>query len=194
MGIFKRIFGRKDYAIPNRQSHPAPLLAEESNLDKLANLRFVGNVRFMYNNEFVYCYHPQQGQIGAPTPWHFFISPKSTIPGGTFVTDADSCFGISVGHYTGGVTGNWVRFPPGLTITLAWQAIPGQRFSFWNEDRQAQGDPQDDEMFYFQIVDRAQSTVKIKSRYCKYLHLDGWSFNSGAEEAQAAVFTVIFLP
>jgi hypothetical protein len=170
------------------------LLADQSNLDKLAHLQFTGNVRFKYNDEFVYAYHPQQGQIGAPYPWHYFISPKSKIPGGTFVTDADSAFGVSVGSYTGGVKGYWVRFPPGLTIRLAWQAIPGQRFSFWNEDGQARGNPQDDEMFYFEIVDQAKSTVKIRSRYCKYLHLDGASFNTGAEAAQAAVFTVVFLP
>jgi len=176
------------------------LLAQQSNLDKLLNFSFVGNVRFKYNDEFVYAYHPQQGQIGAPTPWHFFISPKSKIPGGTFVTDADSAFGLSVGFYTGGVKGYWVRFPPGLSITLAWQAIPGNPFSFWNEDRQAQGNPQDDEMFYFEVVDYANSTVRIRSRYCKYLHLDGTrptggaSFNTGADAAQAAVFTVVFLP
>jgi hypothetical protein len=116
------------------------------------------------------------------------------------VTDADSAFGLSVGFYTGGVKGYWVRFPPGLSITFAWQAIPGSPFSFWNEDRQAQGNPQDDEMFYFEVVDYANSTVRIRSRYCKYLHLDdtrptgGASFNTGADAAQAAVFTVVFLP
>lgn len=169
------------------------LLAQQSNLDKLANLQFVGNVRFKYNDEFVYAWHLDEGQIGAPTPWHFSISPKSKIPAGTFVQEADSAFGVSPGS-SNGYRGNWVRFPPSLVIEWAWQAIPGQHFQFWNEDRQAHGNPQDDEMFYFDIVDHANSTVKIRSKWSKYLHLDGDRFNTGAEEAQAAVFTVVFLP
>jgi hypothetical protein len=171
---------------------------QESNLDKLANLRFLGNVQFKYNDELVYAYHPQQGQVGAPYPWHFFISPKSRIPGGTIVTDRDTAFGLSVGSYTGGVKGYWVRYPALPVIRLAWQALPPRnsgscRLSFWNEDQQARGNPEDDEMFYFEIVDPAKSTVKIKSRYCKYLHLDGDTFNPGAEATEAAVFTVVFL-
>ena len=118
-------------AVSNSQKS---LPADWSNLDKLAHLQFTGNVRFKFNDEFVYAYHPQEGQIGAPYPWHFFLSPKSKIPGGTFVKDANTAFGVSVGSDTGGVTGYWVRYPPGLTIQLAWQAIPGNRFSFWNED------------------------------------------------------------
>jgi hypothetical protein len=166
----------------------------DSRLDNLVNLKYAGNVQFLFNGEYIYAYHPGQGNIGAPFPWHFFLTPESGVPRNAAVNNVSTVFRLEVGGHLG-IPGYWVRFGE-----MAWQANPGKRMSFWNEWNEADGNPEDTELFYFEIMNAAEGTVRIKSRYCKYLRLAsppvvGWThevFDIGAEAGSAAPFKVVF--
>jgi hypothetical protein len=156
-------------------------------VDSLANMQYAGNIRLKLNGEFIYAYHPQQGNIGAHD-WHFRLSPRSGVTENTVVNDGCTVFQLEMGHYAGGVTGYWIRYSG-----MAWQANPGAGLTFWNNDRQARGAPEDNEMFYFEVIDVARSLVRIRSRYAGYVQLSGTTLNVGADAAHAASFEALLV-
>jgi S1-C subfamily serine protease len=75
----------------------------------------------------------------------------------------------------------------------AWQANNAKGpLKYWNEDGQAKGNPEDWELFLFEIEDEARGTVRVKNIYNNYIRLVDGIFQANGNNANATVFTIEF--
>jgi hypothetical protein len=93
------------------------------------------------------------------------------------------------GSYNG-LHGYWIFRP---SVRQCWQAVlnAGSYLRYWNTDGQAQGNPEDWELFIFEKADGGIDQVVIRNIYGGYVNFVGGFFRCNAPtKAQAAVFTV----
>jgi Trypsin-like peptidase domain len=72
-----------------------------------------------------------------------------------------------------------------------WQASSGS-LTTWNADNRATGNPEDQELFVFEMVNPIQSTVRVKNIYGGYVVLSGDVFKVSGNQANASVFIIEF--
>src|SRR5262245_19646287 len=123
---------------------------------------------------------------------------------------------LKLGRYAGRYRGQavdlrayWI-FKPNANV--CWQAINrgGGALQYWNQDGRAVGNPEDWELFTFDVVNKGQKTVKIYNAsfaaYAKaigtwqkdqtkvrcYVDLVGDTFSCKGNVSEAAVFSVEF--
>lgn len=168
-------------------------LIAQSNLQKIANLQWEGNIRLKYQDRFVGVREQQEGQFKpAGYQYHYYLLLFPDTSGYDRYT-----FHLQIGTYTGGIRGYWIRrdMAGGRAKQhyWVWQPQGDNTIQYWNQDSVAKGPPEDLEMWYFEIVDEAKTTVRIKNLYKGYIQYRGDRFCAGANKAEAAVFTLQFV-
>jgi hypothetical protein len=92
------------------------------------------------------------------------------------------------GSYNG-LHGYWIFRPD---ARMCWQAVNANGpLRYWNQDGQAQGNPEDWELFVFEAVDASKGQVRIKNIYGAYVNYVGGVFQCTGNQGQAQVFTVV---
>jgi hypothetical protein len=100
----------------------------------------------------------------------------------------------NVGHGPIDLHGYWIFR---TDVNKCWQAVNGGggALQYWNEDGQAQGNPENWELFNFYAVDPNQNTVKIASgsgEGGQFINLVGDTFSCSENGDNAAIFRVQF--
>ena len=115
--------------------------------------------------------------------YQFGLTNTSRPPFPTWVTQR--------GTY-GRLTGYWIFRSD---ARQCWQAVnTNGPLDMWNKDGHAKGNPEDWELFVFELVDLANSYVRVRNIYGAYVRFDGPSnrFRCDGNQANAANLIVEF--
>lgn len=176
----------------------------QQDVDKLVQGTYTGAAGFKTIDGHPVLFVGKDGTVSTfPQRYELYISPTTSSPVSD-PWDLKGGYGFRLvwGSYQGGkVRGYWITTPAiGPRVALwkqhffCWQPDgPGGSVQFWNQDRAAQGPPEDLEMWYFEIVDRDKQLVRIKNKYRGYVGLDGSKrLITGVSQPNAQPFRVDF--
>jgi hypothetical protein len=171
----------------------------EQDIDKLALGTYAGNVGFSVAGHPVLFVGKDGSASTFPQRYELYVSPTTNPTVSNWDPNGGYGFKLVWGSYSGNVHGYWITTPTpqyhGMRQRFfCWQpGGPGGTVQFWNQDRKAQGQPEDNEMWYFEIADHDQHLVRIRNRYSRYVSLGAnQTLVSGADQQHAQVFKVDF--
>lgn len=95
---------------------------------------------------------------------------------------ANATWVLTQGKYNQ-LTGYWIFRPD---VKMCWQAVNANGpLDYWNQDGRAKGNPEDWELFVFELVDAAAGVVRVKNIYGRYVRFALGSFvcDTGPDDA-----------
>ncbi|MGA2252111.1 hypothetical protein [Terracidiphilus sp.] len=153
------------------------------NLDALVQGTYTGQIGFTLDGQPVSAYYVEPG--GPGDTGRYELSARGVL--GT------TSWSLEWGSYTGDVHGYWIKQTSDICGYYAWQ--PNGYINtvhYWNEDCSASSNPEDLEMWYFEIVDHDNRLIRIRNRDVGYVFTDpNKTLFVGVQQDAAQVFKVV---